>query len=180
MIIDQYVNQKMKVKLGNLGFQKEYPYGELKKDYAIKFKFFTTSPKQNIANYQIAGSAREFVSDDTIRRDILQLENPDKELAKRLSEMADQMVPTLALYKMAKAKIDEGDDIGAQLIANQLGLTLQQLAQGKLGEKPAEPAPKPEKPLMPLMEGEGGMIKPPGVSSAERAGQLAVEQGAEE
>ena len=178
MLIDQYVEQKMKVKLGDLGFQKEYPFGELDKDYAIKFKFFSTSPKQNIANYQIAASARQFVSDDTIRRDILQLENPDKELAKRLSEMADQMVPTLALYKMAKAKIDEGDDIGAQLIANQLGITLQQLASGKLAEKPKEAA-QPEKPLLPLMEGEGGMVRP-GVSSAKRAAQLGTEQEVEE
>ena len=81
---------------------------------------------------------------------------------------------------MAKAKIDEGDDIGAQLIANQLGVTLQQLAMGKLGEKPAEgTSPQPKKPLLPLMQGEGEMVRP-GVSSAEKAGQLAIEQGAEE
>lgn len=174
MIINQYIQGKMKVKLGEPGFQKEYPYMELDKDYSIKFKFFATSPKQNIANYSIAAAAREFVSEDTIRRDILRLENPDAELTKKVSELADKMVPTLALYKMARAKLDQEEEIEAQLIASQLGLTLEQLKSGKLLEKPIE-GEKARKPMIPLLAGEGGRQ-----SSAKEAAELEVEQEAEE
>ncbi len=175
MIIRQYIKLEMNAEIGRDGFQTEYPYKELDKAYSISFKFFTTSPKQNIANYSVAQAARNFISDDTIRRNILQLEDPSGEEAKRVSEMADRLIPNLQLYKMAKAKIEAGLNAEAQMIAMQLGMTLQEIQSGKLstappqaGQPQAGQAPQPQQNLLPLM-GQGGssMVRPTNPVAAE-------------
>ena len=91
------------------------------------------------------------------------MEDPDGEKEQILSEMADKTLPALQMYQMAKAKLAKGLEIEAQLIARQLGLTLEQLRTGNLG-KTSPPAVKeePTRPMIPLMGGgkAGGMITP--------------------
>lgn len=183
MDIDQFVKGGITAELGEEGKKNKYKPSDLDGDYTIRFKYFATSPEQNIANYTIANAAGNVISDDTKRRDILKLENPDAEKQKILSELADKMVPSLALYKMAKAKLEVDEEIEAQLIANQLGITLEQLRTGKFEpeEKPREEVPP--KPLMPLMGGgRGGRARQPEAaerSSAKEAAELEVQTEAE-
>jgi len=73
MIIKQYINQRMNIKLGTPGFVREYPYQELDKQYSINFRFFATSPKQQMANISVAAALGDTVSDDYKRREVIQL-----------------------------------------------------------------------------------------------------------
>lgn len=180
MVIKQYIEGGIDAEIATGGHKAKYSPDKLEGDYSISFKFYNISPEQNIANYSVASAARPYVSEDTIKRDILKLEDPDGEKSKRLSEMADKVVPALALYKMAKAKIEAGEEVEAQLIANQLGLSLDQLKSGKLEQPNATPERETE-PALPLLgrRGTGGVIGP-GKSSGKRASELETELGAEE
>jgi len=173
MVIKQYIALGMSGDIGEEGHKRTFETGKLEGEYTIKCTYEAISSEQNIANYSIAGAARGFVSDDTIRRDILKLENPDEEQQKILSGQADKLVPTLALYKMAKSKIDQGETVEAQLIAAQLGMTLEQIKSGKLGEQkptPTIPERKSEAPV-PLL-GTAGARGLPMKSSAQESQQL--------
>ena len=107
------------------------------------------------------------------------------------SEMADALIPELRLYKMAKSKIAMGEEVEAAIIANQLGLTLEQIKTGKLGEgskiegedgrdmnstqhdgkelkKPASAG----KQLIPLLGKEGSTMPQTGKTSEKEAAEL--------
>jgi hypothetical protein len=165
MIIKQYSENGLRFK--------DYTGSELTRhEYTIGFTFTVTSPEQNIANYSIANAARPFVSGETIRRDVIRLDDPTEEENKILSELADGLVPELQMYKMAKAKIEEGKDVEAQLIANRLGVSLEQLKSGKMETAPKakerNAIPKSEIPLLGGVKG-GSSRYAPGSESVEAA-----------
>ncbi len=108
MIKKQYVSQKMQVKLGELGFQKEYPWRDLDMDVSIKFKFFATSAKQTIANRSVAAAEKSLgLSEDWIFRNTLELENPSEVISQRRAEDAEKMDPAIALYELAHSLVTE-------------------------------------------------------------------------
>lgn len=155
MILKQYIDLKLNVKLGDIGFEKQYPYTELDKDYRIQFKFFTTTPKQNMVNYTVASAAGDLLSNDTKRRDILQLEDPEGEATKVWAERAAQLSPGIAKYRAARALADEGEEVQAQIMASEMGLSIDQVLTGKVGDEqiPEEEQPKQ---VMPLFSGRTG------------------------
>jgi hypothetical protein len=181
MIIDQCIRGKINAELGKKGAKTKYSYTELKGDYSIKYKFPTVYPEQNYAKYTLAGSAGNLISERTKREDILEIEDPHTEEQQILSEMADRLVPELALYKMACAKVDEDPDpeYEAKLIANKIGITLQQLKSGKMPEVPEEKR-EPAKKLLPLTGMERRPVSKQGRTSAEEAAAMSTEEVAEE
>lgn len=148
MIIDQWQEKRIRAELGLQGQKTRYSYTDLQGEYSIGYRFNATSPEQNVANYTIAAAAHDAgVSSDTIRRSILQFENPSQEKQKREMEDAIKASPILTTYNRVKALIDLGYDKQAKLLAKELQVNVQRLMRGEL---PTEPQDKIDRPRMPI------------------------------
>lgn len=161
MILDQYIKQQMHLKLGELGFQQDYPYQKLDKDFSISFSFFMTSPKQNMANISSAAAVGDLVSDDTKRRDYLQLKDPDGEEAKKWAEKAPRVSGAVAKFKIIEGLFKRDQIVEANLMAQELGFEIDRLMSGQLPEQIPENIEVKPKQLMPMFT-EGSGVKPPG------------------
>ncbi len=166
MLQQQYVMLGVNAKLGEIGAQKEYSYRDLDKEFSIKFRFFANSPTQDIANISMASAARNVgYSDDTIRRTILKMENPDGEKMKRRAEEAERLDPALMLFNQGHSLIDAERYIEAELVLQSLERMLRQRAMA--GTMPQLPMPEktkesnPGRELMPLLDQSGGRAKVP-------------------
>jgi len=152
MVIDQYISGGMKAELGEEGEKMTFYPAQLKGDYTIKYKFFNTSPVEDLARYSVATSAREWLPADMIRRDVLALENPDQVNAQIQAEKAELANPMIASYNRIHALIEQGDDVKAKLERAQFMRMLR--SQGvNVAQEPL--MPKAEKPELPLY-GRGG------------------------
>jgi len=176
MIIDQVKRKGLVLEIGVAGRKRRYTPADLDGDYSVTYKFANISPKDNIANVTISQSLGTLVSNDTKRRDYLRLDNPEGEEAKILSEMADQTIPELMIYEMAKAKLllDPPDEVGAKVLADKLSITLNQLRTGKVDELKLKGADKSPEQMVPMMGG-GANRK----SSLEKGEELATNMSEE-
>ncbi len=95
----------------------EYSQRDLQGHYTIKYRFYTISKEQTTADLTIASAAQGFLSRDTIRRDILQLQNPDEEETKFLAEQAENSDEVLFFYRRAKELIENGQELEAYILA---------------------------------------------------------------
>jgi hypothetical protein len=87
MIIEQFVAGDVPVSLASQAGKKMlFTPEDLRGDYNIEYAFSSTSPEQDMANYEMAAAAQPFVSGDSIRRDILKLKDPDAESARIKAE----------------------------------------------------------------------------------------------
>jgi hypothetical protein len=166
MAIRQYTEQGETVEVGIAGKKKGVSPSMLEGDYTINYKFLTKSKKQEIANLAIAAGARGILSEDTIRRDVLSLQNPSEEKAKLDSEMAERADPAITMYRLAHSLIDEaerltGDDskqkrVEARMVASRgVEMIRQRQMQGTSQEVIEKPENKTAQ-LMPLLAGAGG------------------------
>jgi hypothetical protein len=88
MIINQFIAGDIPTRLAvETGQGMDFTPADLAGDYQIKYRFFTTSVEKEMSDYAIAAAAQPFLSADTIRRDILKLQDPDGENAKIKAEM---------------------------------------------------------------------------------------------
>ena len=158
MAIKQYVAKKINAEVGRKGHKTKYKWQDIKKaeDCEIIYLYSLVSPEQNIANVSLAAAMGDLVSYDYKRREIVKLKNPDNEDLKVLSEQADRLVPNLSLYKMAKAKLEAGEEIEARIIATEIGLTLEQLESGQIGGIKKKPSgiERPPKQVLPMIGGQ--------------------------
>jgi len=189
MIIKQVTLMDLKPELGIMGVKKLWTPADLAGDYDIKLHYYAMSPEQNIANYSVAAAAGETVSMRYKRAEIIKLKNPDAMEDEVNSELADKLVPTLRLYKLAKSKIKLGQDVEATLIANQMGLTLDQIKSGKLegeggqdmnstehdGEALKAPPSSDGKQLIPLLD--SGNMPESGKSPEKEASEMKTKMG---
>ena len=135
MIINQTLNLKAIPRLSVGGQTHEYKSADLEGDYTIKYRFYSVSPEEEVANYSVAAAAKALgLSQDTIFRNILKLEDPDGEIAKRLAEDAEEMVPDLKLLRIAKGMVEEGKgkEMELQFILDRLDMTVEELKGGKV------------------------------------------------
>jgi hypothetical protein len=170
LIIKQYIKLKLNIKLGAIGYQRQYPYEQLKKNYSLSFKFFSTSPKQQMANISVAAALGDTVSDDYKRREVIKLENPDAEESKIWAERAPLMSPVVAKYKTIEGLIERNQIIEANMMAAELGATLDQLLTGGLVQDNSQTVTKnPPKQIMPMFAGRigAGSKEAPGYGGAE-------------
>jgi len=159
MMIRQYIKFGNGAEIGEEGFKTPYQTADLDKDYRIKFSVTMKSPKMDMVNISTAAAVGDMLSEDTKLRDYYHIENPTLEIQKKLSEKASRMSPALALYDSVKALHEIGETVKANILAEQLGVTLDQILMGQQGEV----APVPDKPatqLMPLFKGTGGVTAP--------------------
>ena len=189
MIIKQYALVGIKARVGQEGWRREYDPKELEGDYQIRFRFFTESKEQEIANYSVANAAKGFLSASTIRRKILQVQDPEAEEERIAVEQAETMDEALFLYNRCSKLIAQDRDIEAKILARRL-LSILKARQGLPQPQPqttrrlAKPSGREAIPL--LGQGNAGGQPAPEVGTEEeeisRAGreeEREVEVGAE-
>jgi hypothetical protein len=138
--------------------RKEVQVSKLDGDYDITFKYFIKSPKVDIARYTMAEAAGNLVSNKMKRESILQLEDPAGEERQLRSEEAELLSPRIKMYRTIKALLEEGEhgdedaQLEAEMLAMELGITLEQVMSGNFEPTTPTPAQAP-KPMIPLMGG---------------------------
>ena len=169
MIINQCIGLKEKLELGREGSRNEYTTEDLKGDYSIKYQFFTDTAEQRIANLTIANASQGYLSPDTIRRDVLNLKDPDGERVKWESAQAERVDEVLFLYRRARSLLEKKNgvkptpqaQIEARILKNRIVTILKQRqAMGQLSpiEKKGEDEVQPGKGSIPLLgEARGGV-----------------------
>ncbi len=176
MIIDQFIEKSMSATFGHSGKkQRTYTASMLKKHrgkYEIRYKFTNVSDRDKIAKIEMANAIGPIFSDDTKRREIIQMENPDAEQDKLNIQNAILLIPEFQLYEYGRSLLKEEppNEIGARLIANKLDITLEQLESGQVIPPEPPPAAPPPTSTVPLT-GAGANRK----STLERQGEIASE-----
>jgi len=161
MLKDQYIKGGYAVELGEDGLRRQYKAADLTKDYTIKYRFHSVSPEQDIANYAVAAQARAVgISQHTTFEKILKLDNPDGEIMKARSEMAERLDPVIALRRYAHSLIDQGEFFEAELIKDRIKRLMDErflpvTEPGQLKPTGGNKTPS-QRGLMPLLEGGGG------------------------
>ena len=95
--------------------------------------------------------------------------------------------PVIARVRVIESLIEQDEEFEAELMAAELGMSLEQIMKGELptqakGEETAEEA-KPPEAMLPMFGGEGGMAgggqPTSGEKAAQRAGTPRLEGGEE-
>lgn len=171
MAIKQYIDKKIRVELGEEKIY--YTPQMLEGDFLINYKFFPVSPEEELANYSKATAAREWYSPDTIRRDVLKMQNPDDEKAKVDAHLAEMADPALAQYNRTISLIEQGEDILARMSSARLEEMMMQrqiAMQGGMSPQgiPRESVELPRGSPLPLFgRGGGGKSAPRPVEETE-------------
>ena len=178
MIINQCIAIGEKLELGREGSKNEYTAQDLEGDYAIKYQFFTDTAEQRIANLTIANASQGYLSPDTIRRDVIKLQDPDGERVKWESAQLERADEVVFLFRRGCSLLTPVNDekpseiaqLEAQIIRDRIWTILdQRRAMGQLSpiERKAE-TESPGKPTIPLLsEGRGGQGRPIGYEEPE-------------
>lgn len=172
MLVKQYQLVNIKAKLGVEGLQNEYDPKSLEGDYQIKFRFFTESKEQEIANFSVAQAAKGIYSNYTIRRKWGNVPDPEAEEERIAVEQAEAMDEALFLYNRCSKLIVQGRDIEAKILANRL-IGILKARQGISQIQPAETATK-------KLEKPGGRQIIPLLGQGNAGGTVAPEVGSEE
>ncbi len=163
MVKKQYVAKNLNAQMGQEAFMKDFPSQNLAKAISVKVEFSIVNPMYDMANINMAAAAGDLLSTDTKLRKYLQIEKPEEETDKKLAEKAPMVSDIIAKYEMAKALANRGEEVKARLLAEELGLSLDQLLSGQVngkGLKTTEP-----KQVMPMF---GGGQVPANMSEEER------------
>jgi len=176
MIINQCVKLNKTFKIGQPGNQNSYSKSDLKGDYQINYKFLSVSKEQGMANLSIANASQGFLSPDTIRRDVLELKDPDGEEAKWKSAQAKKIDEVLFLFDSAYSLVDkdkptEKERMQATILMERVETIMKQRRMmGGLSELEGQRTPQPEpepkgKEVVPLFAQGGGQGRPPSPES---------------
>lgn len=170
MIIDQFKKAGVEAKLGEKGFINSYKPSDLEGEYKIKFRFFTESKEQEIANYSVANAARGFLSEATIRRNVLKVQDPEAEEERIAAEQAEKADGALFLYNRCTRLIAQKWNLEAWFVYYKLkDLLRARRLQNILGaarslgttEKETPELPKGRQTLPLLGQGDaGGTVAP--------------------
>jgi len=168
MVINQCIALKKTMNLGQPGNKNKYTAQDLKGDFSISYRFFTKSKEQDIADLSIANAAQNYLSGDTIRREVLTLQDPDGEESKLLSEQAEKVDEVLFLYRRASKLIEDEKPLEAYILAKRIVTILKQRQiQGAMTDMQAKgnPESQGDKDLLPLMAGGRGGNTSQGLTS---------------
>ena len=169
MVIDQCVQLNQPIKIGRPGNYRSYSPSDFKGEYSINYHFFLITKEQTAADLAIANSARGFLPDNYILREVLKVQDPDGLELELKSQQAEQTDEVLFLYRRARALIDKDkpkpeEQIESYILAERIKTILQQRRNiGSLspmeGKREAEPNPEG---LLPMFTkgGQGGIRTP--------------------
>lgn len=153
MLIRQMIDGGIKAELGEGPYKMKLANVDLKGDYSLNVKFSAELPEEEQANLYRAKVYKELgLSQDTVIRRGLGMDNPDEEQFKALTEKARDMIPALWLRDAAKGYIQRDDQNAAKTVAAQLKISLDQLLKGQM----VAPSPDGERGVnIPAQFGEG-------------------------
>ncbi len=173
LLLDQFTGS---IDLGTIGRKTTYNRSDFDGDYEIKFTWKTLDPIQNIANYSLAETAKQFVSRDKIKRDIIQIDNVAEDDNQMKAEEAYEESPILRKISQVRALIATGKNKDAELMAKtELGMTIAQVKSGALPEPPKQKTTgQPTKGKLPLLGEPRGMGARPGRKSSAQEASEAV------
>ena len=157
MILLQYSEGGIEAELGEGPHKMTYKQKDLEGEYSLKVKHVPNLPEKELANFARAQAASPWVSGDTIRREFLELRDPDGEEKRLLAEWAENQNPALRLRKAVQGMIQEGEDDAAKIILQQLGVTLDQLMTGNIMPTQGDGMPKANPgAMLPAFASQGG------------------------
>lgn len=155
MFTEQVIQIGGNVELGTPEHKRTFQVGKLEGEYETSYKYFVKSPKIDIARYSVAAAAGDLVSRKTKMADILQLEDPAGEESRLRYEEAERLSPAIKLNRTIESLIEEGKEFEAELLSTEMGVSLQAMLAGEVGQLPKpEEAEKPT-PMMPMFSRGG-------------------------
>jgi len=186
MFIEQIIRLGVgSIELGTRGHKRTFSVGDLKGDYQITYQYFVKSPQIDIARVSQAAAYGNLISAKSKRRDVLKLQDPDKEEALIRWEDAELMSPAIRMHRTVRQllKLAEAGDpfaeIEAEILSAEMQVSLKQMMMGGGGQLPTVGREQnPQQPLLPMMGSGGG--NPEGMSSQAKDSQLQQETAAQE
>ena len=161
MLIKQAMQISGSIELGRPGHKRSYSTAKLQGEYSIDYKYFVKSPKIDIARMSVAQAAAPWYPRLYIYSNVLQVEDPDgmmrewsKQEAAQLSPMVKMHRIIMDLLEQAEKNNDEEAAREAQIMAMEMGMSLDQIKAGIMQPQPPK-QPVAGKPLLPLL-GDGG------------------------
>jgi hypothetical protein len=109
MAIRQYTDKNMRLELGDGEEKHVYSVSDLKGDFELSYRFSAKAPEDDIAGYSVAAMAVEFLPQEEILRDIIKHEDPQGAIRRFKSENAERSDPALAMYRTARAMLQEAE-----------------------------------------------------------------------
>ena len=142
------------IKVGNNTF--DVP--KLKGEYEIEFSYYFKDPKRDIARASMAASMRGLLSDTQLRRDVLQVEDPEETERLLRWEEAERISPLVKIDRTIRALLEEADRgneaarIESEILCDsQMCPMLEQAIMGAQLKSSEEV--KPSQPLVPITSG---------------------------
>jgi hypothetical protein len=163
MIINQIIAMGGSFTIGEEGRERTYKASELEGSYTIRWKYFTPSLEDDAAKSAIGASQRGLLSDRTIRKETLQVENPEEEEDLLEVEEAKRKEPLITDLERIYSLIDEDtneSNVEAWILFDKLTTILKQRKAGGVAEPEAPPPLRPQQQL-PVFA-QGGKGGPPG------------------
>jgi hypothetical protein len=174
MMIKQILMWNKDVELGEEGMKRVYDVGKLAGSYSIKYEYVNKDPVGEIANWSVAQVAGQFLSTETILRDIIKRPNPSSDMDLKRKEKAEKLDPTVMMLETVKSLVNMGEDVAAEMVLRILEETLRQRSQpmgtpapvGATQNTPApltqgnpqEAIPPAAKTIVPLMNNNNGQV----------------------
>lgn len=157
MIIEQLIQIGGTVELGTRGHKRKFQTSKLEGEYEITHKYFIKSPTIDAGRVTLAAAYGDSVSNKFKRKNVYQLEDNEGEERQMRWEEAERLSPAIKMRRVTKALVDMGEEEEANLMLDQLGVSMEQMLAGEAGEKP-EPEQEPKQ-VIPMLG--GGRARPP-------------------
>jgi len=151
------------VELGTPGHTRNFNLSKVEGEYETNYKYFVKSPQLDVAKITMGDAALKMgVDRETVYTDIMQYEDPKGMIQKYYYDLAEKLSPNVlrnrTIIKLLEMAEDDGDEDAArdaQIMAAEMGASLDQIRQGA-EVAPPEPQPSGE-PMIPLL-GQGGQV----------------------
>jgi len=171
MMVNQCMSFGKTITLGKPGSQNTYSQSDFDGDYQIKYRFFTQSKEQTIADLSIVNAARGWLPDDYIRREMMKVQDPDGLKTQLEAEQAERIDEVLFLKRRGISILEEAEkysgferekrEAEGRVIMQRIKTILRQrklegamTVEGTRTEEKVQPVGKPQG-LIPLMAGRG-------------------------
>ena len=174
-IADMFLRQiimsgESSVQLGTRGRGRSFQVSQLQGEYEVEFNYYVTSPKLDVARYEIAQQAMALgMSKRDAWKDIIQhpeYEEILKNSSREEAELLSPQIKALRIIKDLAESDDELDQMSAEILAAQLNISVDNMDASALTVAGSQQQQVPPADMAGLMD---GMNNP---NSAKKAAQL--------
>ena len=160
MFTEQVIQMGGSVELGIKGHKRTFQVSKLMGEYNTTYAYTFKSPSVDAGLVSLSAAYGNLISDKAKREEILQREDPEGDENQLRWEEAERLSPAIKIYRNIKALKDMGEDFEAELLATELGVSIDRLLAGEV-----EQLPKPEKKdeptqVLSLFGGGAGRVSP--------------------